>query len=699
MNQSTLNPFRPTRWEHQHDGNQLIWFTPVASHLAGEKSMYVSGSRGSGKTTLLKSICWEDLARNPSLRMQRKIEDSESIGVYIRFPDHLTAAMAFIDWQRLYPQSANPDLEFHRFFSLLVELTCCERMLHACHELRGHGLLTATPASERALAFQVLDEFPRLAHLSEFPVATFHQLSRLLRDVVRRMNEAAGRGTVRALNEGLPPREPGELLSFVATALSKIVRLPKHPRRAPGFKFCLDDCEVLSTAQQLSINTLVRTAKHPVSWVISYVGSLFENSRTYLEHQPLTDADRRVISLDSRDEKDFRELCQAVVSLRLMFSISERARTTRRIKNVSEFFPLRDRLGERSVNEIMEQMIKKSISPVATKLRHAAAQIQHVVYPEQSAGRANQILPYYQAYVLLHWQGKQDSFKTSFDVTDEEAIVQRANANRHPAGSAWLRRKQNAALLHLASTLGSKRLPLAGANIIVSLADGSIRDFLEILGFVFEAYARKRKVDPSSQSSLDSFALARTTIAAEIQTAGIYKASETYLAGVSARGERDFDVVLRFIEALGYYTAALQANPRDPTVLGTSERGIFQVRFQALRNHPTGLFADREKVVWSIIRQAEIAGYIRMLALPSSDSEPSGRDGQVLRFHLHRRLAPYFGFSYRGPYEMVGLSASDIWQLCDRASPVDPEFWAEIVSARPNALNQGELNLSWSDGA
>jgi hypothetical protein len=59
---------------------------------------------------------------------------------------------------------------------------------------------------------------------------------------------------------------------------------------------------------------------------VSAVGALFDSTETFIEQQPLTDADRRVISLDDRKDEDFRDLCQAVASLRLLFSVSETAR-------------------------------------------------------------------------------------------------------------------------------------------------------------------------------------------------------------------------------------------------------------------------------------------------------------------------------------------------------------------------------------
>ncbi|MDF0522028.1 hypothetical protein P0R31_32815 [Bradyrhizobium yuanmingense] len=693
MTRLPLNPFRPTRWEHQQDGKQLIWYTRIANNLADDKSIYVSGSRGSGKTTLLKSVCWDDLATNSSLRMQRKLEDFKSIGIYIRFPDHLTVAMSFVDWAKVYPDAPSPALEFHRFFSLLVELTCCERALHACHELRSQSLATFSPAKEKEITSSFIAEFPRLAHFAHAEAATFFELARLLRDIVREMNASSVRGTVSSINERLPPREPGEMLSLLVTKLSSAVRLAGvTPSRPPGFKFCLDDCEVLGTAQQVSLNTLVRNSKFPVSWVVSYVGSLFENSRTYLEQQPLTDADRRVISLDSRNESDYRELCQAVVSLRLMFSVSEQARTLRSVKEVSDFFPLDARLGSRSVNDIMEQMIKRSTSPTAERLARNAAIVQRI-----RTGKINNATtpPLYQTYVLLHWQGQGEAFKTSFNSADEDDLERRAQSSNSPAGEAWLRRKQNAALLHLASTLGFKRLPLAGANVIISLSDGSIRDFLEILGFIYEAYTKRHKLDAYSQESLDKFALARTTIANEVQTTGIYRASSAYHAGVSARGERDFDVVLRLIEGLGRYATMLQSDRRDPSVMGRSERGIFQVRFEAAWSERVDAAARRERAVLNVVRQAEIAGYLRMVDPPNHDVRGDPRQGQLLRFRLHRRLAPYYGFSYRGPYETVAVSASEIWQLCDRSSPVEPMLWAEAMAAHPNMLDQRELSLGW----
>jgi hypothetical protein len=699
-----LNPFRPTRWEHQKEGHQLIWYSKLADDLAAEKSVYVSGSRGSGKTTLLKSICWEDLARNASLRLQKTIADVSAIGAYIRFPDHLTAALANVDWATTYPAAPNPELEAHRYFSFLVEITCAERAITACHELRVLEFAQIDVRDELGFPKKILDEFPRIKVFPDIEselVRTLPDVSRVLRIVSRRMNEAAARGTVKALNEALPSREPGEFLAFVTEGLAKIVRLKaRHGLRAPWFKFCLDDCEVLNTSQQISINTLVRTSKSPISWVVSYVGSQFENSRTYLSQQPLTEADRRVESLDSREDEDFRDLCQAVVSLRLMFSVSESARSERKIDKIQEFFPLSARLGRRDVNEMMELMVRRSTSPIAGRLKQCSERLRDWQISEGSKpDRQNpRELPLFQTYVLLHWQDRAKAFKTEFDSSDEAQLIERAKAIQSDAGAAWLRRKQRAALLHLSSVLGFKTLPLAGASVIISLADRSIRDFLEILGFIFEAYAKRHRLDVSDRSSLDKFAASRTQIAYAIQTEGIYAASGAYHAGVSARGERDFDVILRLVDGLGYLTSQLQSDSSDATVFGRAERGLFSIHFEALSVDSLAPAAARERLVWSTLRQAELAGYIRTVDASSRDIlSQEDPDGRSLMVRLHRRLAPYFRFSYRGPYESTALQASEVWLLCDRANPTDPRVWADSMKTKSFSESQQALSFSWPE--
>ncbi|WP_342166600.1 hypothetical protein [Methylobacterium sp. SD21] len=702
MTTASFNPFRPTRWEHQRDGYQLIWFTRTGDELASEKSIYVRGSRGSGKTTLLKSVCWEDLAKNESLRLQKRLSDFRHIGVYVRFPDHISSAIVSSRWAEIYPNAADPEYEFHKFFTLIVELTCAERVLTAIHELRLLNEIGINTSQEITITQQIVLEFPKILNFGQGEPRTFLDLSRFFRMIVRLMNEASGRGTIKDLSDLLPAREPGEFLTYVASQLSSAFQINSAGpmrRESLRFKFCLDDCEVLSPQQQKSLNSLVRVARQPISWVVSFVGSLYDVTDTYLARQPLTDADRKVISLDARSENDFRELCQAVVSLRLFFSVSEAIRERGAPKAIGDFFPLDIRLGRRNINDLMLAMANRSTSPdvahlidVSQKLKQKIVRVNRKL--RSRYGQRDEVLPLYETYVLLLWRGRSESFATTFTKSDEERVLSLATEFSDPAFEAWLRRKQRGALLHFASAYGFRKIPYSGSNIVVSLADGGVRDFLEILGEIFENYTRRHKIDPTDLTSLDRFVVSGSQIAQDIQSDGIYSASHSYFNGVSARADRESDVLSRLLEGLGHYTAILQSDPDDPTTLGRAERGIFNIRFPQKID-------DKEisstLAVWNTIKRAEVSGYIRIFEAGGGDRSASiisdGIAGRTVTFRLHRRFAPHFRFSFRGAYEPVVMDWNDLWALCDRESQINARGWALQMARHPSAKEAGQLSL------
>jgi len=700
-----INPFRPTRWEHHTEGRPLIWFTPTAESLAQEKSTFVRGSRGSGKTTLLKSICWDDLVHNESLRMQHSMGDFQHIGIYLRFPDHISTSMGLLDWKAVFPDAPEPELEFYRFFSFAVELSCLERALVACHELRLSDYLSVAAAQEVRLVTEIFEEYPRLAAFGDTRPTTFVAAARLFRDVVRRMNEACGRGSLKTFIETLPAREPNELLTFVTSRLSGVTRLKTRRRGElqPGFKFCLDDCEVLSQAQQRSINSLVRKARFPISWVVSSVGSFLESRSTYIPQQQLTDADRRVVSLDDRKTKDFRQLCEAVVGLRLLYSLPPALRGDRGA-NVERVFPLDVRLGAQDVNETIRIIVNRSTSPYAETVKRAALTVRSVmerVSPKlvEADTPAAPWLPYYQAWVLLHWRGREDNFAANFDPENVNNLEEKARNLRHRSFQAWLRRKQVGALLHLSARLGFRKLPLAGANIIISLADGSIRDFLEIMGEIYASHVQASRGDPSDPQQLERFSRSGSRIAVATQADGIYKASEAYFEGIANRIDIEPNAVTRLIEGLGLYTSILQSNPSDATVMGRAERGIF-----VLRGGQEAAAGKALSYIRETIRQAELAGYLRPVTVRQREREEvelpanAAAPARMIAFRLHRRLAPHFMFSYRGAYEAVTLDAEDLAALCMPGSNIAPRSWAtDLAQVTPASEIQLRLPFDGSD--
>jgi hypothetical protein len=363
---------------------------------------------------------------------------------------------------------------------------------------------------------------------------------------------------------------------------------------------------------------------------------------------------------------------------------------------IEEFFSLKDRLGHRDVNDLFGAIIRTSTSPIAARVADVAKNLRAALgerYRRYNAKYSPQSedFPYYQAYVLLLWNGREDAFSTSFGPEDEIKVLNLASQFERPAFEAWLRRKQSAALLHFAGSLGFSRLPYGGVSMIAALADMSIRDFLEIIGEIFDTYCARQKIDRDDIAALDRFANSRTQIGWSIQQRGIYDASASYLSGISNRSELDASIVTQFIDGLGKYTAALQSNPNDPTTLGRAERGVFTVRFPRIVVDTGADSASNEKIVWNVIRQAELAGYIRTidvrLAAGAGRLSPES-DTRIISFRLHHRFAPHFRFSHRGAYEPVAVTVEDLSVLLDRMNPVNSSAWAQRMAQRASKLDE-----------
>jgi hypothetical protein len=630
------------------------------------------------------------------LRIQRRLGDFGSIGIYIRFPDHIAASMSFDDWASIFPGIANPHFEFYRFFTLAVESICIERITEACHTLRELGDISVGASQEVQLVSDFVAEYPPLLAFSSERPTTLLELGRTLRALVSRMNQACGRTTVSTLVDQLPIREPYQMLAYFAERASAIMRLnASRGSRPVGFKFCLDDCEVLNPLQRKSLNSLIRLSRAPCSWVVSSVGSGRDDSETFIESQPLTDADRRVISLDARNDAGFRQLCQSVVSLRLIFASSTFSRTVLTQDEVADFFNLERRLGRRDVNDMMRSLVSRSARPLA-KILEAGAEHLLRLLKQKRADTSNLLngqdrhLPFYETYVLMLSRGREDSFKQTIEMSDIAKLDGYIGSFGQPGFQAWLRRKQRAALLHFATALGVRRIPYAGANIIVSLADSSIRDFLEIMGEVYEAFVSNHNWDPKDPANLDRFASSGSQIATRIQTSGIYSASDSYYEGVSHRSEIDTAVISRLIAGLSMYTSLLQTSPSDPKTLSTAERGVFFVDYTNSLT-PDGL-TDQAKLVASAIRQAELAGYLRPVEVSRFQTATLNGQYRSIALRLHRRFAPRFHFSFRGAYEGVSLDPSDLAALCWGGTNLTAKDWAEtLVAKSPRASNQLEF--------
>jgi hypothetical protein len=255
---------------------------------------------------------------------------------------------------------------------------------------------------------------------------------------------------------------------------------------------------------------------------------------------------------------------------------------------------------------------------------------------------------------------------------------------------AWMRRKSVGAMLHIANRLGFRRLPMSGVSVITSLADGSIRDFLEIMAEIFDRFSKDRGT-LAAEEVLEKFARSRTKIAAKTQTDGIYASSEAFYDGIGILTDSNAEAVMRFITVLGRLTHHLQANFEDPSSLATAERGLFFI--DPARTYPAN--ASQIELINQIIHRAELSGYLR--ATTSKRGTNSGEDvaaPKISGFRLHRRFAPRFMFSYRGAYEPVKLTEDMLYQICIGSPDVDADEWAKQFARRTSSSSQLTLPLA-----
>jgi hypothetical protein len=696
MTTSLKNPFRPTRWEQHFDGRHLIWYSSTSKELIGSKSAFVYGSRGSGKTTLLRGICWEDLSRNESLRLQKTVSDFDHLGVYVRFPDHMGASFSEKVWRKSLGHLGDPEIEFHRAFSLLVEAASLEKLLNAVHELRKSNDIIYSPDDELRIVSEIFAEFPKLSNFCTPEAKTFADVKRCFRSLSRETTQLFGRGDVNTLWELLPPRDPYELLSFVCDRLSDAISSRHGGGFIPlRFKFCLDDCEVLDQHQRKSLNTLVRQSRHPISWVVASVGKSQWAGDTFINSQPLTDADRIIVSLDRRDKEEFGDLCQAVTSMRLLFSLPAAVRPELKSDGVKSFFDFSQRLGDHSVNYLMKKMVRRS-SKIANDVRRGAAILQESLERDMGSDQSSDLPPYYEAYTLMHWNGGEHAFSISYPDNFEERLKLLAPRLREHNFSAWLRRKQVAALLQFSTKASLKRIPLSGSNYIVSLADGSIRDYLEIIAEVFDEHMKKAHSSIPEEQAIIKFCESRTKISDEVQTRGIYQASERYFEGISNRHDVEGDLLTRIVSGLSHLTSMLQASPSDSRVLAMAERGVFMFTPPSIGNFDKSRYDD----VVSALRQAELAGYLRPV-FNSHMPNKSNRlvDGSVLVYRLHKRFAPKFKFSYRGAYEPFRIGFDEIYDLFLNTERGSSRQWAQKISGLSGRDQTAQYPLPFDEGS
>ncbi|GAA4020805.1 hypothetical protein GCM10022280_21610 [Sphingomonas swuensis] len=621
------NPFRPTRFEH-HD-HPLIWLSPNVRLLEGLKSVYVAGTRGSGKTSLLKAINWRERLYNPTVRDQLGANPPDYVAVYFRLPDFLTSAIGLINWEHCFPDSPTPDLVGYEIFSQLIEFVGAQLICEAISSLRAAQRFSYSTNDEDALVAAVLARYPALAEaVGQDGCEGLDGLSLIFRRLHQRLNVLITRGQVHDALALSLEAQPGVFINELAARLRDLACAAEGSCSTSfHLKICIDDCETLQPVQQKFLNSLVRSTQNPLFWVVSYVSVDYDSTNTVHFNQTLSDADRTQLLLDDMGNSDFYRLCEGVSLLRVYYS-DPGLRDTPLNALPRDFFELESLLGKVSINALLANQAQHSLSAEFTQL------VERAKARDKRRG-SNRVPSIFETYVL-------------------EKLGHRLADDREANLGAYLRRKNVAALLAICAEFRITNIPYVGATTIVSLSNGCIRDYLELIGSIFDEALRRREI-----RSVADLRQREVPLSLDAQRVGVRASSRAKLDGIRNIIERDWAEATRTVEFIGKLTALLQSNPNVESTLATPERGNF-IFDLSLLDDDNGDHPGRRAFVTRVLRRCEADGLLR----PARSDQNDDDEAHELAFHLHRRFAPEFGFSYRGPYGLLRMPMGEFAEMC-----------------------------------
>jgi hypothetical protein len=390
-------------------------------------------------------------------------------------------------------------------------------------------------------------------------------------------------------------------------------------------------------------------------------------------------------------------LCEDVSAMRFWYSESTEERDDdAKLASIlgNRYFRVKDVLGVTHINKLISQLLSsprlsargESIEGIASRIAPLMNYKEFQTLQESSGhdsfaehdGPFEQ-RPLWQAFVLSRLNRLQNA--TTAKSKDDRARL-----------AAALRRKQRAALLLLCKEL-RVQVPYSGWQVVLALSDKCIRDYLDIMGAVYDQRVRSSKIS--------ALQFRKGMVPTEEQRAGIVRASWQKLEGIAKRTERYPKEAFKLVSCLGALQKRLQLGPTVEEALRNPERGNFRVNFSTdsggYGEGITGVTQDGIALAKSVLAECEVHGYLKPIAKRSTDERlrdlVSEREADERHFRLHRRFGPLFGYSYRGPYGEVPIPVDEIVAICINPTEIDAAEWAERVLARIAPRYAGQFGL------
>jgi DNA polymerase III delta prime subunit len=682
------NPFLPTKIEHDQD--PVFWLSSHARQLSKTyKHAFVSGSRGSGKTTLLRSLRTADIKGNGSLRSQYSRNTFDWFGVYLQFNKTLqtinsesSAALLTYLSRTPNPSAANPESVRLRVFQTYLELTIFLAFLEDLIKISDRKEVSLSSVLEKRIcaevAFRIEDKSGELQHKDIYGLkATFERCRSLFSAIPTEE-------TLPRLVSLINSFTPGELLGYMSELIGGLrgSLVPKKGELKPII--LIDDCESLTEDQQISLNTTLKQFEGRIKFIISFIEGQYNRNLTLLPNTVLKNDDFEAVKLDEESRENFILFCERVTRLRLRHFYEGAVTNPRR--PLPEF-SLEKTLGTFSVNELLASLVTTSISESVQawsgEVEKTKAILRQVITKRnwQKFSVSDNQMPYVEHTIM-----------EAMDI-DPFTLVKEIKQNTL---AKVIDRKNFAAMVYCArEKIKSRTVPYAGRDIVIQLATGCIRDYLDIMAAIYDTAIAaidstwKETKEPRI-SHLTYFADPDRPVSIERQRAAIYSAS-----GAKWEVLRRFTVkssfdVIQVISGLGALVVQLQKPAEAYKSVSQSERGLFVIDVGQLDRALT--IRKAEFRTSEVFRTLQRDGFIRLVSSPD-DKDHREAKSQRLIFHLHRRLHPELGLSPRGPYERVTLNASRFASLLLDPN-VDPERWAaEMLPNVNNEAIQGEIGL------
>lgn len=654
-----MNPFSPTKFELEK--RPIIWLSKFSTDIKKDrKSIFIGGSRGSGKTTILRSLSLQTILTDDALFSQHGSKRIHWVGQYLKFNTNFQEYMDILETalfekfdDRLLPE---------RLFCAYLELSILKFFLDDVLKLQRDQRLHLHGATEVRACNELVHILHHCTWTSTENVSDFHDARRLIDTILEKFFEFRSDRDLDPLISFIDKFRPTSLLIFIKEHAVPAIRSSQIVNKGEIELFVLlDDCENLSSAQQIALNTYLRRTEGGVKWVVCYLNHRYNISDTTLRNTSLTTDDRNLLSLNEIDEQEFKLFCEKVTNSRI-----ERYIEGLRHGHVSERhvpFSLATKFGEKisynlRISSLMHQSestgwveFRKNVEFTKGKLNQSIKKGLQPLFGIKERGA----LPYVEHVVM-----------EAFNIDP----ARYASENEQRSLYNTIRGKQASAYIAICAKYFASP-HYAGSEYVLAVSDRCIRDYLDLMSGFFEYFSgfQTGEYNPEQQMRAALKFLRDETFSIDLQDSIIKQHSKDKMEDLSL-GRKTRIVVNNFVYCLGELQACIERDHKGWRAVREMKRGGFKIHIPSLAFEAK---IDYQDVV-DLFQELEYDRYIKI------HSKPNAVDEGYIYVSLHRRMRPFFRCGHLAPSgKSIELSPKRLSELFNEDSNVEARKWANSI--------------------